>query len=63
MSAKTETVNIGPFRIPKQHKEGLERLKSGRSHITMSDLVREAIFLLLVKRGIIEVEEEWGEND
>lgn len=59
----TETVSIGPVRIPKQHKEGLVRLKEGKAHITMSDLVREAIFLLLVKRGIIEVEEEWGQND
>lgn len=54
MSAKTETVSIGPFRIPKAHKEGLDQLKKGKAHITMSDLIREAVYLLLVKKGIIK---------
>lgn len=62
MNSKTETVAVGPVRIPKEHKEGLVRLMDGKAHISMSNLVREAIYLLLVKRGIIEVEEEWG-ND
>lgn len=63
MSAKTKTVSVGPIRIPKAHKEGLYQLKAGKDHITMSDLIREGIYLLLVKRGIIEVEEEWGTSD
>lgn len=62
MITKTEKIQIGPFRIPKAHKEGLDRLKAGKAHITMSDLVRQAIYLLLVKRGVIEVE-EGGIND
>lgn len=51
---KVETVSIGPVRIPKEHKEGLDRLKSGKAHITYSDLIREAIYLLLVQKGIIK---------
>ncbi len=58
MSSKTETVSVGPVRIPKSYKVGLDQLKVGKDHITMSDLIREAIYLLLVKRGIIETEEE-----
>jgi Arc/MetJ-type ribon-helix-helix transcriptional regulator len=51
---KVETVSIGPVRIPKEHKEGLDQLKAGKAHITYSDLLREAIYLLLVERGIID---------
>jgi Arc/MetJ-type ribon-helix-helix transcriptional regulator len=53
---KTETVSIGPVRIPKEHKEGLDQLKQGKAHITYSDLIREAIYLLLVKNEIIKDE-------
>lgn len=59
---KIETVSVGPVRVPKTYKVGLDQLKAGIDHITMSDLIREAIYLLLVKRGIIKVEDEYG-ND
>ncbi len=58
----TETISVGPVRIPKSYKVGLDQLKAGKDHITISCLIREAIFLLLVKRGVIEIEEEYG-ND
>lgn len=61
-TTKTVTVSVGPFRIPLEHKNGLLRLKADRPHITMSSLIREAIYLLLIKRGIIEVEEEYGDD-
>lgn len=47
-----ETVSIGPVRIPKSYKEGLKTLL--KDHVTYSDLIREAIYLLLKKRGIIK---------
>lgn len=49
---KIETVSIGPIRIPITYKEGLDTLR--KDHITYSDLIREAIYLLLVKEGIIK---------
>lgn len=49
----TETVSIGPVRIPKSYKEGLTALLEGRDHLTYSDLIREAIYLLLVKNKVI----------
>jgi Arc/MetJ-type ribon-helix-helix transcriptional regulator len=52
----TKTVSIGPFRIPKEYKDGLNRLKAGKAYITYSDLVREAIYLFLKEKGIIEDE-------
>jgi Arc/MetJ-type ribon-helix-helix transcriptional regulator len=60
MKKKIESVPVGPVRIPKSYKEGLALLLVGKDHITYSDLIREAIYLLLVKRGIIEAEEEYG---
>lgn len=54
---KIETVSqIGPVRIPKSYKEGLDQLKAGKVHVTYSSLMREAIYLLLVERGIIKDE-------
>ena len=49
---KVETVTIGPVRIPKSYKEGLDTLR--KDHITYSDLIREGIYLLLVKKGVIK---------
>jgi hypothetical protein len=51
-----KTVLIGPVRIPHKHKEGLDKLKSGKAHITYSGLIREAIYLLLIKKGVINEE-------
>ena len=51
---KEKTLSIGPLRIPREYREGLEQLLKRRVHLTMSDLVREGIFLLLVKEGIID---------
>jgi Arc/MetJ-type ribon-helix-helix transcriptional regulator len=56
MNVKTETVSIGPVRIPKIYKDGLDQLKDGKVHITYSDLIREAIYLLLAREGIINDE-------
>lgn len=51
---KIETVSqIGPVRIPKSYKEGLDQLKAGKVHVTYSSLMRDAIYLLLVKEGLI----------
>jgi Arc/MetJ-type ribon-helix-helix transcriptional regulator len=47
-----KTVSVGPVRIPKSYKEGLEKLL--KDHVTYSDLIREAIYLLLKKKGIIK---------
>ncbi len=54
MSAKIETAQIGPVRIPKLYKEGLDQLKAGKDHVTYSSLLRDAIYLLLVEKGIIK---------
>lgn len=49
---RIETVPIGPVRIPKSYKAGLDTLR--KDHVTYSDLIREAIYLLLVKKEVIK---------
>lgn len=51
--SKTERISV---RIPKEHKAGLDQIKAGKAHITYSDLIREAIYLLLVQKGVIRDE-------
>jgi Arc/MetJ-type ribon-helix-helix transcriptional regulator len=51
-----KTVSVGPVRIPKEYKDGLDQLKAGKPHISYSDLLREAIYLLLIKKGVINEE-------
>jgi hypothetical protein len=55
MSTKIESVSIGPVRIPKSYKEGLDILMEP-PHITRSHLVREAIYLFLKEKGVIKDE-------
>ncbi len=50
---KADTVSVGPVRIPREHKQGLDQLRAGKAHITYSALIREAIYLLLIEKGII----------
>lgn len=54
MSAKTETVSIGPVRIPKSHKDALAKYLEGKDHLTYSDLIRSAIYLYLKQKGLIK---------
>lgn len=54
MSAKTETVSIGPVRIPKTHKAALTKYLEGKDHLTYSDLIRSAIYLYLKQKGLIK---------
>ena len=49
-------VPIGPIRIPKIYKEGLDQLLINKPGLTYADLIREAICLLLKERGIIKDE-------
>ena len=53
---KNDMVPIGPIRIPQIYKDGLTQLLKDRTHLTYSDLIREAIYLLLKERGVIKDE-------
>lgn len=46
--------SVGPVRIPAEHRAALDQLMEGKAHLSMSDLVREAIYRYLVERGAIK---------
>ena len=51
-----KSISVGPVRIPQEHKDGLDKLRQGKAHLTLSDLLREAIYLLLKDKGVIKDE-------
>ncbi len=53
-TTQSKTVSIGPIRIPRKYDELLVTLL--KPHVTKSDLVREALYLLLIREGLIEDE-------